>query len=181
MFTKLQFNALSDVKELTARLDVVRPNSNPHTMANQHITAAIKCSKFTGTTRLLLLILADAVSNGSERNDGKPNLPFGWTSKGDLQLMKALNTTRRNTVMEAMAELVGTEAKPGPVKRKRRFKKNSLTFLDLEWLLAHSYVPNVVEPERNYIIGNEDFSDDAPIPIDDSDYEGGFGDDDGGL
>jgi hypothetical protein len=88
-----------------------------------------------GNTRLLLTWLADAASNGKQRKDGKPNLPYGWLSKHEKQLMKLMNTKRVKTLRDCMAELV----EAGVVERKRRAKgKTSLTFVDIAWLMANS-------------------------------------------
>ena len=75
-------------------------------MSNVHINAARKCNRFKGNTGLLLWILADAASNGKSRKDGQPNLPFGWTNKGEKQLMKDMNIDRRRqTITDGIAEL----------------------------------------------------------------------------
>jgi hypothetical protein len=107
-------------------------------MSIPHIKAVLKCPRFKGNTRLLLLILADAASNGKKPVDGKPNLPFGFLTRHEKQLMKLMNTKRPDTLVKAMARLV----KAGVVVRKRRAKgKISTTFVDLSWLVEHT--PNV--------------------------------------
>jgi len=110
-------------------------------MSNAHLTAARKCSRFKGNARLLLLILADAASNGKPRKDGQPNLPFGWTNKGVKQLKKDLNIPRRQTITDLLAELEHAEA----VVRKQRLRQNAMTFVDIEWLKENSWKPEATE------------------------------------
>jgi hypothetical protein len=110
-------------------------------MSNAHLTAARKCSRFKGNARLLLLILADAASNGKPRKDGQPNLPFGWTNKGVKQLKKDLNIPRRQTITDLLAELEHAEA----VVRKQRLRQNAMTFVDIEWLKENSWNPEATE------------------------------------
>ena len=75
-------------------------------MSNAHITAARRCNRFKGNARLLLMILADAASNGEKvTKGGFYNLPLGWTSKGEKQLMKDMNIDRRQTITDLIAEL----------------------------------------------------------------------------
>src|ERR1700733_3520572 len=104
-------------------------------MSNAHLTAARKCSRFKGNARLLLLILADAASNGKPRKDGQPTLPFGWTSKGVNQLKKDLNIPRRQTITDLIADLEPT----GAITRKQRLRQNAMTFVDIGWLKANSW------------------------------------------
>jgi len=104
-------------------------------VSNQHITAVRKCNQFRSNTRLLLFILADAASNGKQTTEtGIVNLPYGYTSKGERQLMKDMNTARRQTITDAMDEL----AEAGAIVRARRMRKNALTFVDITWLQEHS-------------------------------------------
>jgi hypothetical protein len=104
-------------------------------MSNAHLTAARKCNRFKGNARLLLLILADAASNGKPRKDGQANLPFGWTNKGVNQLKKDLNIPRRQTITDLFTELEHSEA----IVRKQRLRQNAMTFVDIEWLKANSW------------------------------------------
>jgi len=102
-------------------------------MSNQHLTAAIKCREFTGTTRTLLLVLADSASNGESRR-GTKNLPFGYTSKSLLGMMEGINTDRSQTVSDALKELRDA----GPIKTIHRRNLPSLTFVDIDWLELHA-------------------------------------------
>lgn len=102
-------------------------------MSIEHINAALCCNRFTGNTRVLLFVLADAASNGKPRKDGGKNLPYGWTSRSRPQLMKACNMTRGDTLTNAINNL----ADAGAIRRKRRFGKSDMTFIDIEWLKAN--------------------------------------------
>jgi hypothetical protein len=105
-------------------------------MSNAHITAARRCNRFKGNARLMLLILADAASNGEKvTKAGIKNLPFGWTSKGEKQLMKDLNIARRQTITDLIAEL----EEAGPIVRRQRLRKNAMTFVDIDWLKKNSW------------------------------------------
>jgi hypothetical protein len=115
-------------------------------MSNAHITAARRCNCFKGNARLLLLILADAASNGEKvTKAGFYNLPFGWTSKGEKQLMKDLNIARRQTITELIAELEHA----GAIVRKQQLRKNAMTFVDIEWLKKNSWTPEATESEAS--------------------------------
>jgi hypothetical protein len=59
-------------------------------MANQHITAAIRCSRFKGITRQLLFALADAASTAKlkgklrddkTQDDGKKRRSLGYSKR----------------------------------------------------------------------------------------------------
>jgi len=98
-----------------------------------HFKAAWECKKFKGNTRLLLLFLADACSNGTSVT--KRNLPLGYTSKSLLSMMDGINTNRHQTVSLALKELRDA----GAIKTIRRKNKTSLTFVDIKWLEAWAY------------------------------------------
>ena len=102
-------------------------------MSIPHFKAAWECKKFKGNTRLLLLFLADASSNGTSVT--KRNLPLGYTSKSLLSMMDGINTNRHQTVSLALKELRDA----GAIKTIRRKNKTSLTFVDIKWLEAWAY------------------------------------------
>ncbi len=104
-------------------------------MSIQHLKAAFNCREFTGTTRLLLIYLADAASNGKPRNDGKKNLPPGYTSRSILAMMRGVNTNRPQTVTAALKELRDA----GAIKTFRRKQKTALNFVDIKYLEGHAY------------------------------------------
>jgi hypothetical protein len=98
-------------------------------MSNKHLTAAFNCKEFTGTTRLLLVVLADSASNGESVNV-KRNLPFGYTSMSLLTMMRRVNTKRPHTISDALKEL----RLAGAIKTIHRKQKAALTVVNLEYL-----------------------------------------------
>lgn len=115
-------------------------------MSNAHITAVRRCNRFDKSTRLLLMILADAASNGEKvTKGGFYNLPFGWTSKSEQQMMKDMNTDRRQSITDMLTEL----SEAGAIKRQRRLRKNALTFVDIEWLKAHAWATDATANEAS--------------------------------
>ncbi|HWO38238.1 MAG TPA: hypothetical protein VNO32_56415 [Candidatus Acidoferrum sp.] len=75
-------------------------------MANQHITAALRCSKFKGTTCLVLFALADAASPGVKVVEKKKKgLPLGYCKRRLSTLMSAVNCKRQPTVSATLTEL----------------------------------------------------------------------------
>ncbi|MGA8271516.1 MAG: hypothetical protein WB919_08145 [Candidatus Sulfotelmatobacter sp.] len=125
-------------------------------MSNAHITAVRRCNRFKGNARLLLMILADAASNGEKvTKGGFYNLPLGWTSKGEEQLMKDMNIKRRQTITDLIAELEHA----GAIIRKQLLRKNAMTFVDIAWLKKNAWpsdkpasTPEATESEAS---GNE--------------------------
>jgi hypothetical protein len=82
------------------------------------------------------MILADAASNGEKvTKGGFYNLPLGWTSKGEKQLMKDMNIDRRQTITDLLAEL----KEAGAIDRRQQLRKNAMTFVDIDWLKANSW------------------------------------------
>jgi len=110
-------------------------------VANAHITAAIRCSQFKGTTRLLLFILANAASPGGSKDADKKILPLGYCKRKLETLMAALNVSRQQTVSNALKELEDG----GAIKIYRKFRAASLFFVNLDWLKEHSYTDEEFE------------------------------------
>ena len=103
-------------------------------MSNQHITAAIHCSRFKGIARQLLFILADAASSGPKDEKDKV-LPFGYCKRKLQTLMAFTNHRRQQTVTDGIKELLDA----GVIKRWLRKGESPLYFVDLEWLKARAY------------------------------------------
>jgi hypothetical protein len=103
-------------------------------MSNKHITAALRCSKFKGTARELLFILADAASPGGKKDD-KKILPFGFCKRKLQTLMVAINCKRQPTVSKALKELRDA----GAIKTHYKKQASPLFFVDIEWLKANAY------------------------------------------
>jgi hypothetical protein len=106
-------------------------------MSIPHFTAAWKCREFTGTTRLLLIYLADSASNGKS-SDRRHNLKLGFTSKSIRSMMDGINTNRPQTITAALKELRDA----GAIKTFRRKRKTAMTFIDINWLQEHAYTPD---------------------------------------
>jgi hypothetical protein len=102
-------------------------------MSIPHLKNAFDCREFTGTTRLLLIALADSASNGQSVN--KRNLPTGYSSLSLLGMMRRCNTNRSQTISAALKEL----REAGAIKTVRRKRRSSLTFVDIVWLRDHAY------------------------------------------
>jgi hypothetical protein len=102
-------------------------------MSIPHINAALQCREFTGTTRLLLIVLADSASNGKSVN--RKNLPPDFSSLSLLGMMRRLNTHRRQTISDCLKEL----REAGVIRTIHRKQKASLTIVSLGWLESHSF------------------------------------------
>src|ERR1017187_9443738 len=103
------------------------------TMSIQHTTAVYECDQFQGITRALLTALAYFAYDKGPYPRGFPDPGFGWGYRGEDFFMKCLNMNRRQTISGCFTEL----EESGAIQRKRRFHNTSLTFVDLDWLLAH--------------------------------------------
>jgi DNA-binding transcriptional ArsR family regulator len=115
-------------------------------MANAHITATLRCSKFKGTTRLVLLYLADAASPGPKIVDKrKTGLPLGYCKRRLSTIMAAVNSKRQPTVSAAIRELKKEGAIKQFLKKKDGTWQVPLYFVDLEWLKAHAYTDEELE------------------------------------
>jgi hypothetical protein len=102
-------------------------------MSIQHTTAVYECDQFQGITRALLTALAYFAYDKGPYPRGFPDPGFGWGYRGEDFFMKCLNMNRRQTISGCFTEL----EESGAIQRKRRFHNTSLTFVDLDWLLAH--------------------------------------------
>ena len=115
-------------------------------MANAHITATLRCSKFKGTTRLVLLYLADAASPGPKIVEKKKTgLPLGYCKRRLSTIMAAVNSKRQPTVSAAISELKREGAIKQFPKKKDGAWQVPLYFVDLEWLKAHAYTDEELE------------------------------------
>jgi hypothetical protein len=100
-------------------------------MSNKHLSLALKCRHdLKPSTRLLLVYLADAASNGQPRKDGRKNLPEGMLSRGIDKMMIGLNTKRQQTVSDSLKELVAI----GAITRTQRSRTSCMTKVSLGWL-----------------------------------------------
>lgn len=103
-------------------------------MANAHITAAFRCSKFKGITRLVLLYLADAASSlSAEQAKSQKKLPFGYCKRKHDKIMVAVNCYRQPTISACLSELKDA----GAIKQFRKKHLSALYFVDLEWLKSN--------------------------------------------
>jgi hypothetical protein len=102
-------------------------------VANQHITAALRCSQFKGTTRLVLFVLADAASPGKNA-DGK-GLPLGYCKRKLQTIMTFVNCRRQPTVTAAIRKL----KMAGAIKQWLKQGASPLYFVDLDWLQKNAY------------------------------------------
>ena len=109
-------------------------------MSNQHITAALRCSHFKGTTRLVLLVLADAASPGPKSKEDKTKiLPFGYCKRRLATIMALVNCKRQPTVSAAISELKAEGAIKQWLKKKDGTWQVPLYFVDLDWLKKTAY------------------------------------------
>lgn len=105
-------------------------------MANAHITAAFHCSQFKGTTRLVLLYLADAASPLSKKDaKEQKKLPFGFCKRKLTTIMCALNIHRQPTITKAISELKAA----GAIQQWTKKGASPMYFVDLEWLKEREY------------------------------------------
>lgn len=115
-------------------------------MANAHITAALRCSKFKGTTRLVLLVLADAASPGPKgKEDKKKVLPLGYCKRRLATIMSLVNSRRQQTVSSSISELKDAGAIKQWLKKKDGTWQVPLYFVDLDWLKANAYTDDELE------------------------------------
>lgn len=110
-------------------------------MANQHITAALRCSQFKGITRAVLVVLADAASSGGKGKDDQKLLPLGYTKRKLATIMMMVNCRRQPTVSQAIAEL----RKAGAIKVRYRKQGSNLYFVDLDWLRDHAFTDEQID------------------------------------
>lgn len=103
-------------------------------MANVFLNAAFKCKKFKGSTRLLLLALANRASDAEPRKTGKA-VPYGYSFAGTAQLMMDIGASTRDTVIDGMKTLRDA----GVVVRRRRLGRSTLTFVDIDALRKLAY------------------------------------------
>lgn len=96
-------------------------------VSNQHITAALKCSKFEGVARLLLFVLADSASLGPKDGKGQP---FGYCYRTLQFLMSRCNKHRQQTVSAGLKEL----REAGAITVHYKKGGAPLFFVDLDWL-----------------------------------------------
>jgi hypothetical protein len=96
--------------------------------------AAVECDQFKGNTRMLLIVLAFNAYDKGPYPRGFPDPGFGWMYRGEEWMMEQINVTRRQTVTDALDELLTA----GAIKRKRRWHNTTLTFVDIDWLKAHA-------------------------------------------
>jgi hypothetical protein len=110
-------------------------------MANAHITAAFHCSQFKGTTRLVLLYLADAASPLSKKDaKEQKKLPFGFCKRRLSTIMCALNIHRQPTITKAISELKAA----GAIQQRLKKGASPMYFLDLEWLKSHEFTDDEI-------------------------------------
>lgn len=106
-------------------------------MSHEHTKAAFQCNLFTGNTRLLLIYLADAAYSQESiercKTKRKRFLPYGYCRRSIQQMMRALNTKRRQTVTDCLIEL----RDKGAIKTITIPMKTSKTFVDIEFLREH--------------------------------------------
>lgn len=92
-------------------------------MSKLHYDAALRCSQFTGITRLVLLVLAYASTDN------------GHCSLTLQDIMVQTNCHRQPTISGALAEL----QEAGAITRPNSFRTEML--VDWSWLHAHAMTP----------------------------------------
>lgn len=112
-------------------------------MSIEHFRAAWKCRKFKGSTRLLLLALANRASDGKPSKLGRV-LPAGWSFAGSARLMMDTAIQSRDTLIASMKELLDSKV----IQRKRRLGRTTLTFVNIDVLKGLAYTEEDKEDFR---------------------------------
>jgi len=113
-------------------------------MSIEHFRAAWKCRQFRGSTRLLLLALANRASNGKPSKLSNRAYPAGWSFAGSARLMMDTAIQSRDTLIASMKELLDSKV----IQRKRRLGRTTLTFVDLDVLISLAYTEEDKEEYR---------------------------------
>ena len=121
-------------------------------MSVLHTTAVYECDQFKGNTRSLLLALAYYAYDKGPYPRGFPDPGFGWGYRGEDFFMECLNINRRQTISGCYTEL----EEAGAIQRKRRWHNTSLTFVDLDWLLANRRTEVTVDVTSDRLTTTDD-------------------------
>jgi hypothetical protein len=130
-------------------------------MANAHITAAFRCKRFKGTTRLVLLYLADAASPLSAKQAKEQNkLPFGYCKRKVTTIMAAVNCNRQPTISACLSELKCA----GAIKQWRKKHLSAMYFVDLDWLKANVRNDKHESIRKAFTLDDEDAIGELELP-----------------